>query len=104
MWDTPTDSLARTAPGLIASRIRGYPLPPPCPLESRSYMLFRQQNIDSRWVIRKIFRNKELGCHLLTGSLLATPIRSLLSRMLGFVSVPAVTVVCDEKGSEAPST
>ena len=36
------------------------PPPPPYLLESSSYMLFRLQNLDSRGVIWKIFRNKDL--------------------------------------------
>jgi hypothetical protein len=59
----------------------------------------------------KVFRNKELGCQRAlkwvwgsfrgpsweTGTLLAAPIRSLLSRTARWMSVTQVQSVCDEK-------
>jgi hypothetical protein len=68
-------------------------------------------------LIRKIFRNKDLGCQRAlkmglgqlrgpsweTGALLAAPIRSPLSRMAGSMSVTDGPGVCDEKVLPAES-
>jgi hypothetical protein len=76
-------------------------------------MLFRLQNMDSRGVIRKIFRSKDLqlsknALHMAlmgavsgavwgNGLTLNCPVSIQLSGIVGLLSVTAVTVECDEK-------